>query len=159
MSNTWRQAVQPKPRKQSLCAWMAANGYHQAVVDGVAAGSCVKQLLDKFKNQRQSAKGLEGNLSRGQRAEYLGAREDTAAAQKPDATLSPSLRAGSKGGKGKGKGPAKGKGKGNGSGQQARFDRIEYVYVNKGKGKAGESLQYASVDAGAEEQAAALPAA
>lgn len=145
MSGGWKQqgkrakttqAVEPKPRKQSLSAWMAANGYHQAVVDSVAAGSCVKQLLDKFKNQRQSAKGLEGNLSRGQRAEYLGAREDIAAVQKPDATLSPSLRAGSKGGKGKGKGPAKGKGKGKGSGQQARFDRIEYVYVNKGKGKA-----------------------
>ena len=89
MSNTWRQAVEPKPPKQSLSAWMAANGYRQAVVDSVAAGNCVKKLLDKFKTQRQTAAGPDGNLSRAQRAEYFGAREDASTAQagrgsKPD---------------------------------------------------------------------------
>ena len=41
--------------------------------------------------------------------------------------------------------------KGQGKGRKGKGD--------KGKGKAGKSLDYAGVDAGAEEQAAALPAA
>ena len=66
--NAWQQVSGPTPIRQSLSTWMAANGYRQAVVERVAAGSCDKKLLEKFKTQRQSAAGQNGSLSRAQRA-------------------------------------------------------------------------------------------
>ena len=72
-SDAWRATTSPKPRKQSLSAWMAANGYRQAVVDRVASGNCEKKLLDRLKAERDTAAGPDGSLSKAQKAKYFGA--------------------------------------------------------------------------------------
>ena len=80
-SDAWRATTSPKPRKQSLSAWMAANGYRQAVIDRVAIGNCEKKLLDRFKAKRDTAAGPDGSLSKAQKAKYFGASVDASPAR------------------------------------------------------------------------------
>ena len=108
------QVAGSKPARDSLNIWMSANGYQQAIVDRVAAGTCDKQLLLQLKAQKQMANGPSGSLSQAQRLALHGPTSASAASKGRGHGGEPSVRTN---GKGKGKG-ANGKGKGKGVGKR-----------------------------------------
>ena len=108
------QVAGSKPARDSLNVWMSANGYQQAIVDRVAAGTCDKKLLLQLKAQKQMANGPSGSLSQAQRLAFHGPTSASAASKGRGHGGEPSARTNDKG---KGKG-ANGEGKGKGGGKR-----------------------------------------
>ena len=69
---SWETVDKPVP-KQTLSSWMLDNGYRQAVIDSVSAGSCPKALVERVKSERAGARGPGGSLSRAQTQALFGA--------------------------------------------------------------------------------------
>ena len=69
---SWDTVDKPES-KQSLNSWMLDNGYRQAVIDSVSAGTCKKILVERIKSERKGAKGPGGSLSRAQKQSLFGA--------------------------------------------------------------------------------------